>query len=160
MNPADYAGALEKSLQRLSAVIDEIDALALERDKLMQFIVAGIPLLPEKQGIKFVRRLDKFRRQSEKKELALTDAIRNELQKVYPEWLTVREVRNQLVISGFDFSSYKSNPMAAISTTLRRIGDQDSKYKDQRVESSHAGGVFSYRMKPELEDKEEGLLKA
>jgi hypothetical protein len=71
-------------------------------------------------------------------EAGLTEAIRSVLKKNYRQWLTVTQVRDRLESAGFDFSSYKSSPLASISTTLKR-------FKAEDVETAEIDGVAAYR---------------
>lgn len=71
---------------------------------------------------------------------SLTDATKKALQRGYPAWLSAAKVRDHLIGSGFDFSSYTSNQLASVSTTLRRLKDE--------VEIQEIGGVAHYRMPP------------
>ena len=71
-------------------------------------------------------------------EAGLTEAIRSVLKKNYRQWLTVTKVRDQLKSAGFDFSGYKSSPLASISTTLKR-------FKSEDVEAAEIDNVAAYR---------------
>jgi hypothetical protein len=56
-------------------------------------------------------------------------------------WLTATNVRDHLVGLGFDFSGYSTNPLASVSTTLRRM-------KPEEVETTTVdGGVTAYQWK-------------
>ena len=52
---------------------------------------------------------------------SLVGAVRRTLRICYPIKLTCAQVRDQLRLGGFDFSSYESNPLPSVSTTLRRL---------------------------------------
>src|SRR5207253_3001518 len=67
------------------------------------------------------------------------DEIKKVLQNAAANWLTAAQVRDRLVNSGFDLTLYASNPLASVSTTLRRM-------KPQEVESSEIEGVAAYRL--------------
>jgi hypothetical protein len=141
MTDADYLGMLESSIKKLDALHEQREQLDLEIGKLQQWIQATINLLPDEATQKFKARLAEMERESEIASGGLSDAIRSTLQFNYPEWLTVANVRDSLIARGFDFSSYKSNPLAAISTTLRRLAKTE-----ENVEAAEIDDVKAYRM--------------
>ena len=51
----------------------------------------------------------------------LQDAIKLVFSTQRGEWLTASEVRNFLEEMGFDFRQYRTNPLASIATTLKRL---------------------------------------
>ena len=56
------------------------------------------------------------------------------------EWLTPVEIRDCLKSIGVDFEKYKTNPLASIHTTLRRMVPKE-------VECKTSGGRKAYRLK-------------
>lgn len=56
------------------------------------------------------------------------------------EWLTPVEIRDMLKATGFNFESYKANPLASIHTTLKRMVPHE-------VECKTVGGQKVYRLK-------------
>ena len=54
----------------------------------------------------------------------LTECCRDILQK-NGEWMSAVQVRQALQAAGFDFSKYKSNPLASIHTTLKRLAQDE-----------------------------------
>lgn len=70
---------------------------------------------------------------------SLLDAVRNTLRSCYPRRLTSAQVRDELRLAGFDFSSYDSGPLPSVSTTLRRLKESgEATREDSR-------GVASYQ---------------
>jgi hypothetical protein len=109
---------------------------------MIQFVTASFNLLSEADkweiDRKFQPMLDTLKRQDS----SLVDVVRKVLQAAYPERLTVAEVRNRMRKISFDFSSYASNPLSSISTTLRRLAVA-GEVKRKSVE-----GVATYQMRP------------
>src|SRR5207244_1255828 len=56
-------------------------------------------------------------------------------------WMTVAMIRDKLKETGFDFSEYKSNPLASVSSTLKRFTSADG------IEVADVAGVTAYRYK-------------
>jgi len=141
MTDADYLRMLESSIKKLDELNWQREQLDMEIAKLQQWIQATVNLLPDEATTKFQARLAEMERESEIATAGLTDAIRGTLQLNYPKWLTVANVRDSLIARGFDFSSYKSNPLAAISTTLRRLAKNE-----ENIETAEIDSVNVYRM--------------
>jgi hypothetical protein len=146
MTDADYLKMLESSIKKLDELSWEREQIDMEIAKLRQWIQATVNLLPDETTEKFQARLAELEKESEIASAGLTDAIRGTLQLNYPKWLTVANVRDSLVARGFDFSSYKSNPLAAISTTLRRLAKSE-----ENVETTEFEGVNAFRMPSAME---------
>src|SRR5438876_9323498 len=141
MTDADYLRMLGSSIKKLDELNWQREQLDMETTKLRQWIQATVNLLPDETTVKFQARLAEMEKEHEIASAGLTDAIRATLQLNYPKWLTVANVRDLLIARGFDFSSYKSNPLAAISTTLRRLAKSE-----ENIEAAEIDGVNAYRM--------------
>ena len=142
MTDSDYLKLLESSIEKMDELTWQREQLDIEIGKLQQFIHATVNLLPDEATKKFQARLAEMQKESEMASAGLTDAIRTVLQTRFPEWLTVTNVRDVLVSARFDFSSYKSNPLAAISTTLRRLAKANDDVEVAQID----GSVNAYRM--------------
>ena len=143
MTDADYLRVLEDAIQKLRGLALQQEEIELEANKLEQFIRATMNLLPQDARKKFDEQLAAINTFYTLATYSLTGAIRDALQKRYPDWLTVANVRDALVEMGFDFAGYKSNPLAAVSTTLRRLA------ADKSVEIAQVdGAVNAYRLSP------------
>lgn len=70
---------------------------------------------------------------------SLLDAVRNTLRSCYPRRLTSAQVRDELRLAGFDFSSYDSGPLPSVSTTLRRLKESGEATRED------SKGVASYQ---------------
>ncbi len=153
MTDAEYLRFLESSIKKLNELRSQREHIDVEVTKLQQFIQATVNLLPDEATKKYKALLAEINKESEMANAGLTDAIRRVLQTEYPAWLTVTKVRDALVDGGFDFSSYKSNPLAAISTTLRRLA------KSEEAETVEIEEVNAYRM-PSVFAKIGGIMAA
>jgi uncharacterized ParB-like nuclease family protein len=140
MTDSEYLRLLESSIKKLDALRWQREEIDVEMAKLQQFIQATVNLLPDEATNKYKALLAEMNKETEMASAGLTDAIRSILQRRYPAWLSVTNVRDALVAAAFDFSSYKSNPLAAISTTLRRLAKSDD------VETTEIDNVNAYRM--------------
>jgi hypothetical protein len=122
-------------LQRLQRQRDDLD---VEIAKSKQFIAATANMLTDPQRDTVLKTMGLIEARKMVAEVGLTDAIRNVLKQNFKQWLTVTKVRDRLEGAGFDFSSYKSSPLASISTTLKR-------FKPEDVETAEIDGVAAYR---------------
>lgn len=138
MNVADYVSILSTAAQRLAAIARQRGELEVEATKLRQFIMATINMLPDADREEFLRGFRDIEQLTAEKERGLKETILNVLRTAHPKWLTAAQVRDRLKASGFDFTGYVSEPLASVSTTLRRL-------KDEEVESAESEGVTAYR---------------
>jgi hypothetical protein len=139
MSGPDYKAILYDSLARYSELSKQREAIEVEIDKLNGFIGATIILLPEGDRAEFTKLVNVAATQHVTRLSSLTQAIKRILQETNDkEYLTAAQVRDRLVSAGFDFSNYISNPLASVSTTLRRM-------KPEEVETTEIQGVTGYR---------------
>jgi hypothetical protein len=139
MNDTDYRAVLTTAMARLSAIGNQRETLETEAAKLRQFVVATINMLPDAERETFLKAFDTINEGMKAKETSLKDATLKILRDAGSEqWLTAARVRDRLVTSGFDFSFYMSNPLASVSTTLRRL-------KPDEVETAETEAVAAYR---------------
>jgi len=138
VNVADYVSILSTAAQRLAAIARQRGELEVEATKLRQFIMATINMLPDADREEFLRGFRDIEQLTAEKERGLKETILNVLRTAHPKWLTAAQVRDRLKASGFDFTGYVSEPLASVSTTLRRL-------KDEEVESAESEGVTAYR---------------
>jgi hypothetical protein len=104
-----------------------------------QFISATANLLPESDRTLILDALETLQELYRLREVGLTDAIRGILKSSPGQWFTAANVRDRLIALGFDFSGYTANPLASVSTTLRRA-------KSEEMETTNVdGGVTAYR---------------
>ncbi|HEX4543288.1 MAG TPA: hypothetical protein VH114_08970 [Candidatus Acidoferrum sp.] len=133
-----YYDLVNKEFEKLQTLQRRRDELDLEIAKSRQFIAATANMLTDRQRDTVLQRIRVIEGERMIAEAGLTDAIRSVLKQNSGEWLTVTQVRDKLESAGFDFSSYKSSPLASISTTLKRLKAED-------VETTEIDGVAAYR---------------
>ncbi len=138
MNDTDYNAVLSDTLAKLGIIRKQMEGLEVEAAKLRQFFAATLNMLPDDQRAEYIALFQDMGQTAVAKEKSLKNAIHNVLRYAYPEYLTVAIVRDRLQANGFDFTYYKSNPLASVSTTLRR-------FKPEEVESMQVEGVTAYR---------------
>jgi hypothetical protein len=142
---AEYMRILENSIAKLDQLQRQKDRIELEMSKLRQLIQATLNMFDHPPSGRLGKRLAQIEADLERESSSygLTEAIRAALQASGPKFLSVAMMRDALVKGGFDFSSYKSNPLAAVSTTLRRLAANNND-----VEVCEIEGVNAYRMRP------------
>jgi len=140
MNDTDYKAVLTDTLRKMVAVREETERLDMEAAKLRQFFFATLNMLPEDDRAQYIAVFREAGEGLNVREGSLKDAIVAILREGIPKYLTVADVRDRLNKSGFDFSHYTANPLASVSTTLKRM-------KPEEVESMNIEGVTAYRAK-------------
>src|SRR5579859_3368960 len=119
MNDTDYSTVAAKALIRYAQLVTQREELDIEIAKLNQFLRATINLLSDEDKQLYAATLAEVLGSP----VGLADAIRQVLKTNALKWLTVSEIRDRLKESGFDFSGYMANPLASVSTTIRRMKD-------------------------------------
>jgi hypothetical protein len=141
MSGSDYKTILDDAFTKLGLAVMQRNNIEIEIVKLKQFIHATMNMLSLEDRVKFRKRAEELLRQEETNSSSLVAAIRQLLQGMpVNKWLTVSEVRDRLIGNGFDFRGYTSEPLASVSTTLKRI-------KPEEVETKLIEGVTAYRWK-------------
>ena len=140
MNATDYKAILDDAFIKLGLAVQQRDAAEVEIAKQKQFILATMNMVSDEERQSFRERLLEINRQNDARSAGLTGAIRKILEESVRKWRTVAEVCRLLKNSGFDFTSYTANPLASISTTLRRMTPNE-------VEMTTVEGVTAYRLK-------------
>lgn len=142
-----YQVLIAKSLGKFADLLRRRDDIDAELMKMRQFIHAAINMLPDDEAQTRATFRSQFDSLVNQMGSGLTDAVRDALkfarspQGTRGGWVTAAEVRDHLVKAGFDFSGYKSNPLASVNTVLSRM-------KPEEVETSVIGGTTVYRFKP------------
>lgn len=139
MNETDYATLVKQAFSKYIELRDERETIEAEIEKLRQLIYATANMLPEAQRQAVVRDMAAMKEPIQIRDASLSDAIRSILEKSARKWLTVSAVRDKLVAAGFDFADYTTNPLASVSTTLKRMVDE--------TETAPIEGVTAYRKK-------------
>jgi len=133
----DYTKILDKTILEYEDLRAKRDELDMQIAKKFQFIRATLNLLPDEER----RRYDVLLFLGRPEEHGPTLAIKKILQNTPTRWMTATQVRDMLIVNGFDFSQYKSNPLASVHSILKRLGQE----KD--VESTMVDGVMAWRWK-------------
>jgi hypothetical protein len=136
----DYKAILDDAFTKLGFALQARDAADVEIAKQKQFIFATLNMISDEERQQFEARVNAAFEKSDALSAGLTDAIRKILHETGREYITVARVRDRLVKSGFDFTGYTANPLASISTTLRRM-------KPEEVETTKIKTVTAYRLK-------------
>ena len=140
MDDSHYLTLIEDAFTKLEKLQRDRESIEAEVMKLEQLIAATANMLPDDVKNVIMLRITNLRELFRLRDVGLTDAIRTILRQA-DGWLTVTNVRDRLVSLGFDFTEYSTNPLASISTTLRRL-------KPEEVDTSTVdGGVAAYRWK-------------
>jgi hypothetical protein len=138
MTSGEYRAVLDQAMARLVDLEKQKQELEVESEKVTQFIFATINMLSDTERQDFIAYLQEASKNWQKTEESLTDAIRELLFGKPKQWFTVAQVRDALLTSGFDFTKYLSNPLASVSTTLKRLVPKDA-------ESNAIEGVNVFR---------------
>lgn len=141
MTPIDYKALLQQALSDYGKLLADRQELDLELAKKKQFIRATMNMLPDEDREEFNVAFEVLMGDS----LGLTDAIRRVLQSDPKKPFTATEVRDRLKNAKFDFSSYKTNPLASIHAVLKRL-------KPEEVEATEIDGVAAWRWVGEVPD--------
>jgi hypothetical protein len=141
MTSQDYRAILAEAIERLKRLVEQREELEAEVGNLRQFIGATIHMLPGGERERFLRWFNDTKRVGESRNIGLSESIRETLEGHPKRWFTVTQMRDALQASAFDFSDYKSNPLASISATLKRLYPSEIDYREME-------GVAAYRWKP------------
>jgi hypothetical protein len=133
----DYTKVAMDALIKYSALVAQKEELEIEIAKVNHFLLATISLLPDDQHERYLAMIGTIGSGP----AGLGDAIRQALKR-RPRWFTVTQVRDELLQSKFDFSGYTTNPLASVSTTLRRMKDAEI-----QKATNKSRGVTMYRWK-------------
>lgn len=141
MDDSHYLTLITDAFAKLEKLQRDRESIEAEVMKLEQLIAATANMLPDDTKGTIMQWMENVKEISRLRDLGLTDAIRRILRQRAGDWLTATNVRDRLISLGFDFTAYSTNPLASISTTLRRM-------KPEEVETTTVdGGVAAYRWK-------------
>jgi hypothetical protein len=119
--PIDYVNMLRELVKEREDWIHKRDDALREISRLSELMRSTIKMLPEEQRAKS----DALFERIDNRPAGLTIAIRlcftAGKDRAAKDWLTPVEIREYLKQGGFNFESYKANPLASIHTTLRRM---------------------------------------
>src|SRR5260370_41345765 len=86
-----------------------------------QVMYATLNMVPDKDKAKWEKDIDCVVQKATTSATSLADSVRKVFREHPNYGYAVGGIREMLLEAGFDFSSYKSNPLSSISTTLRRM---------------------------------------
>jgi hypothetical protein len=139
MNDTYFEDMLRQAIAKMTALSAHRDAVEVELMKMREFIHATANMISdEKVRNQYLDLLNDAIQQNGIRDASLSDAVSRVLQEARGKFLTVTDVRDRLKTRGFDFTAYSSNPLASISTTLRR-------FKPNQVGTTMIEGVSAYR---------------
>jgi hypothetical protein len=140
-DPNSFLTLITDAFEKLEELQRNRESIETETMKIEQLIAAAANMLPDDTRSLVMRRMEILRELSRFRDVGLTDAIRTVLRQGTGDWLTATNVRDRLLSLGFDFTGYSTNPLASVSTALRRM-------KPEEVETTTVdGGVAAYRWK-------------
>ena len=123
MTESDYQEVLAKSLQEFRELYQEREVIDAKLVKLRQFISVTLNMVPEKEQPKWTKEIKETIDKLVTRSASLTDSVRRVFEDHPVYGFTASAIRGMLMEAGFDFTSYTSNPLSSISTTLRRMED-------------------------------------
>lgn len=138
----EYRVALEKAFEDLQTLFRKREYLDGEIAKKKQYIRTAIKQLPISEQHMFESKLELLTKNLG----SLTESVREALRLARltcagrKGFVTATQVRDLVMDSGFNFSNYKSNPLASVHTALTRL-------KPDEVETGTIGGVMHFRWK-------------
>jgi hypothetical protein len=138
MNDDDYKNILDEAVAKLTAKLRQERELEAEVAKLKQFIHATVNMLPDDERAFFIAKLNELAYDEEKRSIGLKEAIIRIVSSQPKRAFTATQVRDKLLESNFDFSNYTANPLASVSTTLKRMTNRE-------VEAMTVEDVAAYR---------------
>lgn len=143
----NYTQMLKQLAEEQESWIRKRDEALRELSRLSELIRSTIKMLSPEQRSKCDALLERI----DRRPAGLTTTIRVCFT-AGKEWLTPVEIRDMLKATGFNFESYKANPLASIHTTLKRMVPHE-------VECKTVGGQKVYRLKT-LEQWKAALAEA
>lgn len=120
----DYMQMLRQLAEERETWIRKRDDAMRELSRLSELIRSTIKMLTPEQRAKCDALLERI----DRRPAGLTTTIRLCFT-AGKEWLTPVEIRDMLRATGFNFDSYKANPLASIHTTLKRMVPHEAECK-------------------------------
>ena len=140
--PIDYFKMFSELVQRCNELTRQRDETDVEIAKIKQLIIATFPLIPEEKQKLFRTEIDAMDEQS----AGLLEAIKLVFSAHKGEWLTASKVHEYLLANRFDFRRYRANPLASITTTLKRM-------VPNLLDSTNSGSGTLYKRRLTLGDR-------
>jgi hypothetical protein len=137
---SEYIALANAAIERIEKLYEQRETIDAEVMKQEQFASAIANFLPDYERSLVIRRIENIQALQRVRDSGLTDSVRIVLGNA-EDWLTTTQVRDRLLALGFDFSLYSTNPLASVSTTLRRMKPDDVEMK------TNQDGITIYRWK-------------
>ena len=120
----EYIRIVGESLERFRLLSHHREQMDVELSKLRQFLYAALNMVSDDDAReKLEKEVTAVLQKTTASVASLAASIRRIFEEDSDTGYSIAGVRERLLESGFDFSSYKSNPLSSISTTLRRMVD-------------------------------------
>jgi hypothetical protein len=126
----EYMKIFTEHLVRLGALSKQREDIDREIYKVTQMLAACYNMLSEQDQKKSSEAFSTVREFITRRDMGLTDAIRNILQSDPKHWFTPIQIRDRLQESGFDFSGYTSNPLSSVHSVLKRFKPEEVRTSD------------------------------
>jgi hypothetical protein len=138
--PLDYRKMLADLIHEREDWFRKRDDALRELSRLSELIRSTLNMLPEEQRSQCDALLESLDRRPAGLTLAIRLCFTAGKERAAKDWLSAVEIRDQLRQTGFNFESYKANPLASIHTTLKRMVPHE-------VECKKVNGQKLYRLK-------------
>jgi hypothetical protein len=116
-----YEKIVESCLDHFRELLVQRDKIEADVLRLRQVLYATLPMIPEEKREYWQGAVDEAVLRMAMTSASLAESIRKVFRENPNMGMPMTFVRDMLLKSGFDFSSYTSNPLSSISTTLRRM---------------------------------------
>lgn len=152
----EYRAAVIRAFEEMQELLRKREYIDTEIGKKRQYIRAAIMQLPVEEQSQFDVQYEMLTKNLR----GLTEAVREALRIArlvsnrQRGFVTATQVRDYVMDSGFDFSDYKSNPLASIHTVLMR------RLKPEEMEKEVINGVMHFRWKGHYNLEEVRLMEA
>ncbi len=120
MNEIDYLKHFEQLLGEIKRLRDERDALNFTLLRLTSLVKVTASMFPE-AGRDVREATEGFIKRLNKESVGLTEAVHMVLRNSPGEKFTPPMIRKELERNNFPFADYRSNPLASINSTLKRL---------------------------------------
>jgi hypothetical protein len=140
MSGSEYTVIVGEALERFRLLSQQREEIDVELSKLRQFLYAALNMVPDDEREKLEREVTTAIEKATASVASLAASIRKIFEENSNTGYSVGGVRSKLLEVGFDFSSYKSNPLSSISTTLRRMVETG----ELKTHESDEGNTFCF----------------
>lgn len=163
---SDYLKIFIVHMDKFRTLEKKRNEITAEMRRVQQMAKAALAMLPDEERAVMAERLKEWELPTE----GLTDAIRSVLFNHFNQWrregkravgnallMTPVQIKEALEQSGYDFSAYKSNPLASIHAVLKRL--EKKEVNTEKLPDGSTGYILSsneFLQKYRNEKKTEG----